>query len=920
MDSIINSFSVVADGNDVLISRNGTAYTYGMLYETALNICERIKEYDSENIAVCCGDYINEITAVISAGMCGKKAVVLDSRNGHAFNQRIMKELNCTAVVSDGNYIPVCETVQVKTGDIPSGSSYCGEVSLTVPEYLFPYISADGKICTACYKHLQIQDFSKFFSNSLKLDFSSVYGDFSEKSVFSSLAWVIVGANGGMLCMDCCSDGQTLCIVPLAKAYELSDNVSANVCFLTYGQGCREAEVNFSETADDRNIRWYNVFGYPYCSYITKIRKSAGRYFHIGKPIKKVHTFVLNSNKEPLQFGFIGNIYDTREDSYAETAVLEKTTLYRTLYKGNFIGERSILFKELTDSYENVCGDYINTRFISETMKTISGVSECITRQVKDTLYAVCLTEENVDFDKAYSVFDTQLPYQYKKTVFMFEYNGAFSENSLKLAGSNILSGIRNITAENIGKDSRLTVIGNNEIVITSKSDTDISQVQNVLKEYFASNNTGDISVKFCDENGAETGCFEFSGEKTELTEQEKAILEIWRTVLDKPNLSEDDNLYSVGGNSLDLMKIIYRISKYIGKDILISAFESIETPRESFEILNIAGSDDYSDKLYLERINDNINDIVSAYKYTSENSSENTVILSRDVKLAYSFAEKILQRGVQKAVCIADYVSGDFHPDNADITVIDLSRESGTIIGESEKYTDMGRNTGIVVCFAGAYEKCSDRAESYSMDVMRVKEAIKFSLYENKKSLFIIDDNVNFGDEADGNESVYIKSRRVISALNTKALQAGIGSKIIRTGIIAGNNVLVNVLKVCAESGCLPSETELRADISDIDLLIDDIFKGNDKTAVFSACVSDLERVFEELNIQAESMPYELWYIMADQLASENNIQLPKVWREIPLFKDVAKYMELYSTTSDKNEICVDSLTKLIVSAQAVS
>lgn len=916
MAAHLNSFSIEAEGGKILINRDSVGYTAGMICSKADELYRLIKDVETENIAVCCEDNIKELSAGIAAAKCGKRAVILDSLNGDAFNSRIIDELKCGAVISDGCRSFGDGITAVAAGDISQEVRLDTECRLDVPEYVFPYISADGAISTARYLPSDTMEFASFFTEKLGLDVSAAYADLSARSVFSTLAWTITASNGAELYLDGV-EGRTLYIVPLSKAYELSEKLPSDACFLTYGQGRREAEIIFSEKAEKEKIRWYNVFGYPYCSYITRIKKNAGRYFHIGKPFQKVHTLVLNPDKEPLQFSLVGNIYDTRADDSAETAEVGGKTLYRTLYIGNFIGERNVLFKEIISPYEDVCGAYINTQYLSEAMKKIDGVKDCIIKQVNDVLYAVCMAEADISFDEAYMVYDSELPEGYKKTVFMFEYSGEFTDSSVRLAGSSVLLGIRNIIKEKLDSECRITVSGNNRLRISLPSDTDTSSVEDILNEYIRSAGTRELYLTVYDDAGNEKTSLAICEEVRELTEQEKDILEIWRAVLNKPDLSEDDNIYASGGNSLDVMKIIYRISKYIGKDILVSMCENMETPRDSFELLNIMGSDDYTDKLYLERINDDVEDIISEYSYSSENASENTVILSRDIRLSYSFAERILQRGADRAVCIADSIAPGLSFENERITVIDLSRESETILGDSDIYEQLGKNTGRVICFAGAYEKGSEHTKEYSMDVTRVKESLKFSLYENKKSLVIIDDIADLTGNAEDDESIYIKSRRIISSLCSKAAQAGLESRIIRTGLIGEDkNVISDVLKICAETGCLPSESEVKADISDPELLLEDILSGSDTTAVYSAGTEDVQKVMAEMDIQSELMPYELWYIMADQLADEKNMKLPELWKGISLFKDAEKYISLYNSDTDKSSGCENALRKLIGAA----
>lgn len=916
MDAYLNSYSIAAEGGRILINRDGIGYTAGMICSKADELYRLINDIETENIAVCCKDRIKELSAGIAAAKCGKRAVILDSRNGDAFNRRIIDELKCGSVINDGRCSFGDGVAAVQAGDISQDAQSDTECSLDVPEYLFPYISVDGGISTARYLPSDTMEFARFFTEKLGLDVSAAYADLSAGSVFSTLAWTITASNGAAAYLDGL-EGRTLYIVPLSKAYELSEKLPSDACFLTYGQGRREAEIIFSEKAEKQKLRWYNVFGYPYCSYITRLKKNAGRYFHIGKPFQKVHTLVLNPDKEPLQFSLVGNIYDTRADDNAETAEVGGKTLYRTLYTGNFIGERNVLFKEIISPFEDVCGEYINTRYISETMKKIGGVKDCITKQVNDVLYAVCMAETAVSFDEAYKVFDSELPEGYKKTEFMFEYSGAFTESSVRLAGSSILLGIRNIIKEKLGRECGITVSGNNKLCISLPSDTHISSLEDILNEYIISARVKELYLTVCDNAGNEKASLTICEEAKEITEQEKDILEIWRAVLNKPDLSEDDNIYAAGGNSLDIMKIIYRISKYIGKDILVSMCESMETPRDSFALLSFMGSDDYSDKLYLERINDDVDDIISGYRYSSENPSENTVILSRDIRLSYCFAERILQRGAERAVCIADSVDSDMSFENDRITVIDLSRESETILGDSDIYEQLGRNTGRVICFAGAYEKGSEHTKEYSMDVTRVKEALKFSLYENKKSLVIIDDIAGLNVNSEDDENIYSKSRRVISSLCGKAAQAGLESRIIRAGLIGEDkNIISDVLRICAETGCLPSESEVRADISDPELVLEDILSGSDTTAVYSAGAEDVQKVLAEMGIQSELMPYELWYIMADQLAEEKNMKLPEVWKGISLFKDAERYISLYNSDTDKSSGCEKALRKLIGAA----
>ncbi|MBQ2561121.1 MAG: hypothetical protein II565_11140 [Fibrobacter sp.] len=62
---------------------------------------------------------------------------------------------------------------------------------------------------------------------------------------------------------------------------------------------------------------------------------------------------------------------------------------------------------------------------------------------------------------------------------------------------------------------------------------------------------------------------------------EEKAMLEIWQSVFENPSITLDDDFYSIGGDSITLMKLVDKIALDLKKTVNIDQILQAKNIRE---------------------------------------------------------------------------------------------------------------------------------------------------------------------------------------------------------------------------------------------------------------------------------------------------------------------------------------------------
>jgi len=71
------------------------------------------------------------------------------------------------------------------------------------------------------------------------------------------------------------------------------------------------------------------------------------------------------------------------------------------------------------------------------------------------------------------------------------------------------------------------------------------------------------------------------------ISDEEKAMLEIWQSVFENPNISLNDDFYSIGGDSITLMKLVDKIALDLKKTVNIDQILQAKNIREFIDIIH---------------------------------------------------------------------------------------------------------------------------------------------------------------------------------------------------------------------------------------------------------------------------------------------------------------------------------------------
>ena len=77
------------------------------------------------------------------------------------------------------------------------------------------------------------------------------------------------------------------------------------------------------------------------------------------------------------------------------------------------------------------------------------------------------------------------------------------------------------------------------------------------------------------------------ASENEQLNEEEKSMLELWRNIFENPSLTLDDDFYSIGGDSITLMKLVDKIALDLKKTVSIDQILQAKNIREFITIIH---------------------------------------------------------------------------------------------------------------------------------------------------------------------------------------------------------------------------------------------------------------------------------------------------------------------------------------------
>ena len=71
------------------------------------------------------------------------------------------------------------------------------------------------------------------------------------------------------------------------------------------------------------------------------------------------------------------------------------------------------------------------------------------------------------------------------------------------------------------------------------------------------------------------------------ISDEEKAMLEIWQNVFENPSISMNDDFYSIGGDSITLMKLVDKIALDLKKTVNIDQILQAKSIKEFISLIH---------------------------------------------------------------------------------------------------------------------------------------------------------------------------------------------------------------------------------------------------------------------------------------------------------------------------------------------
>lgn len=434
-----------------------------------------------------------------------------------------------------------------------------------------------------------------------------------------------------------CSDIESI-IMPLSliKHDSFKFTQYSNLKYIiTFGEDLFDT-TKIKNNLNTIGVKWYNYFGFPYIQMVSTITNTPNgnvTYFHHeGKPIKNITGYILDETLLPQPVGIPGELYMSFQEKYTlinndelqnDVIIRDKYNcdnyLFKAGYKAKLLSNGRFQIIEHSDKSIFVNGSLGTLHEIDYAIKSIPTIikDSAITYNL-DKILVYYSTYENISIYDVLSHLKQNLSYIYfplnlipsnqipkdlsgepnikllqeARTLSSAESSNLEIEilklplvdcavipvqilsDSLKLKPIVDIYCVLDNTDE-ILKNKLMQVV-NNFIAQTGLLDNNIEinyyYVSNIPRK---SNNKADINLEALSKIDKLPL---FTIAQNQPSKLENELLELWREILEKPDLTITDNFYRSGGSSILLSKLIFKIRDKLGLDIPFRAILSAPT------------------------------------------------------------------------------------------------------------------------------------------------------------------------------------------------------------------------------------------------------------------------------------------------------------------------------------------------------
>jgi len=544
--------------------------TYAELANAVSHIAQLLTE--EKVYAVCCNSLPLTLAVMYAVSERKCKAVLIENGAADGFVSGIMKKSDACAVITDNSEL--CKDKAILISEDIISLSETAEISFEPPEIIYPYSAPDGTEQLYRFDAGYLSGIAALTTKKLMCDFAETFVSGISDALYGiPLAFAVIGAGGCIY--DNVRPQNASCAV---MAISAAGSSSINKCLkakhiITYGADASETLGGLADYSEKNNIKYYNFLGYPVFSFITKACSNSREFYHVGKPLPHISACIADKKGKPVIRGGNGLIYVSDTDEPTGTVLINGMKMRSTGMKG-YAENGTVVF---TDSQYMI---YRNRYFSVGCISDAADISANGIELHDGKIYVQGKFSGKTE--NLCRMLYGELPGWYHDVNFVPD-SERYPWEQLDIRNAENLR--RYISADadaEFDNDGILNIITAGE-----------TEAVNKKIEQFMTENCPEIRTqKFVVHADGRNDFYEFTASEKEMTEDEKAVLEIWRSVLNCPELSRYDNFIDNGGTSFELIKGFYRIKQMTGREISVSECVTMDTPEKTFALLQKSDDD----------------------------------------------------------------------------------------------------------------------------------------------------------------------------------------------------------------------------------------------------------------------------------------------------------------------------------------
>ncbi|MCR4567044.1 MAG: thioester reductase domain-containing protein [Pseudobutyrivibrio sp.] len=611
------------NGEKIALKIGADEYSYNQLHVQINELKEKLDEFkEAETMIVDIKQPLKLFAAIFAAIQMKKRVAIFDYNWPDNYKMRQLKYFNHKiCVVSDvssyremgvEHFYDYKEMLQ-ETKVYEDMSLYCDGL------IAFPAYYMGGRVFLEMTTQM-VQERLKFCEEILKISWNCVrsFGTFIEELVFDLFTLL----KGGTLVIDeniKKALGEYDCVIAkLPQLKSICDDIVSKRLMpkriITYGMDTLSI-IDEKKQCKEMGIGIFNFFDYPYYRFITSAIDYGSTVCHQGKTVRGIAPCILNDGgrlENSDISGHVGVVENGVIESKLKVSNLasDKPVVYTGFY-GKKSDDNMILFQRIEGDVICKNGKIISLSELKKCLCEFSMIEECEYEYTSDST-SVCysLKEEALgcSLERIKAYISETLPAEYKEVSLIKSKNCGINKVKTVPSGivQNLLSylkseGVEALVEPDVAREHAVELFAIN---------IEIAALEKKIHQFLRTNSKeiDTVSIYPIDDEkdlydleiirqSKEAFVCKYNEEQY-LKEREKAVLNVFRDILQNQSLRMDDNFFDNGGNSVSFIKLCAELSKLSGFEIQMQDVIVNATPAYCSDILCAGKSEQKDDEL----------------------------------------------------------------------------------------------------------------------------------------------------------------------------------------------------------------------------------------------------------------------------------------------------------------------------------